>query len=272
MLNFARVPRRLSFAAWALLAALLLSGCCCPGKKTPPPRAFSFERDTFSYPNELVWEYLFDDTTGKTTHRRREPPATYSHHCFVVVRAAKQFFLHARFDPALAAAEEAEYRKLVRRVVHRSPRCPSPPEKRIVIPGHADLRSFSAAHDALLKAECGGAWESYFQRGHWRMIFPFRRAHQEKMAARLAEALRERQAPVVHVVRFPSLAINHALLLCDVRETESGLEFAAYDPNKPERPAPLTYDRATRTFSLPRNDYWPGGPLDVYEVYEGWNY
>jgi hypothetical protein len=34
----------------------------------------------------------------------------------------------------------------------------------------------------------------------------------------------------------------------------------------------LTFDRATRTFSFPFNDYWPGGRLDVYEIYRSWKY
>ena len=62
-------------------------------------RNFQFKADTFSYPNELVWEYRIDPQSGKTTVFRNNPPPTYAHHCFVVVRAAKQFFFHVRFDP-----------------------------------------------------------------------------------------------------------------------------------------------------------------------------
>ena len=44
------------------------------------------------------------------------------------------------------------------------------------------------------------------------------------------------------------------------------------DACPPEAPATLTYDRTTRRFSFPSNDYWRGGKLNVYEVYRAWNY
>ena len=62
-------------------------------------RRFEFERDTFAFPNELVWEYHFDAATGTTAARRRVPPPEYALRCFVLVRAARQFLYHARFDP-----------------------------------------------------------------------------------------------------------------------------------------------------------------------------
>src|SRR5271166_2470377 len=63
-------------------------------------RRFEFERDTFAYPNELVWEYRCD-ANGKWTTRRRATKPSYSQHCFVVSRCACQFFENAVFDPAL---------------------------------------------------------------------------------------------------------------------------------------------------------------------------
>lgn len=61
-------------------------------------RRFQFERDTFAFHNELVWEYRFDPATCRPTTCRNEPPPTYAHRCFVMVRSARQFFYHARFD------------------------------------------------------------------------------------------------------------------------------------------------------------------------------
>jgi hypothetical protein len=34
----------------------------------------------------------------------------------------------------------------------------------------------------------------------------------------------------------------------------------------------LDYDRATKTFNFAGNDYWPGGRVDIYEVYRSWDY
>ncbi|HET7624362.1 MAG TPA: hypothetical protein VFM25_03780 [Verrucomicrobiae bacterium] len=251
------------------MAALLFSGCV--SRPFIGSRPFDFQKDTFAFANELVWEYHFDEN-GKWVHQRREPEPDYTHHCFVVARSARQFFQNAKFDPSLPMADDATYRKLIRKVVSVDPARALPDEKKIIIPGYADLREFSEARENDLKAECGGAWESYFQRGHWRMIFPFSRAHQAATAKRLVADLEQNRPPVVHVVRFPQLTINHAILLFDAEETPTNIVFSVYDPNKPDSPKSLVFDRASRTFTFAGNDYWPGGRLDVYEVYRSWDY
>jgi hypothetical protein len=172
----------------------------------------------------------------------------------------------------LPRLDDEAYRSLIRRVVAVDPARTLEDADRIVIPGYANLREFSAAQEKLLKAECGGAWRSYFQRGHWRMVFPLSRRHQDRAAESFLDALRHNRPPVVHIVRFPRLTINHAVLLFDARQTEREIVFAAYDPNDASEPKELTFDRATRTFSFPANDYFPGGPVDAYEIYRSWNY
>jgi hypothetical protein len=235
-------------------------------------RPFQFERDTFAFPNELLWQYHFDAATGAMTTFRTQPPPTYAHRCFVMVRTARQFLYHARFQPGRPAADGETCRCLVREVVSRSPRKASPEADRVIIPGCDNLRSFSQAQEALLKAECGGAWQSYALRSHWRMVFPIWRRHQERVAGQLVRAFRENPAPIVHLFRFPQLTINHGLLLFGFDETDSGVQFHAYDPNIPAHPVELLYQRADRTFYFPRTHYWPGGRLSVVEVYRGWIY
>jgi hypothetical protein len=256
----------------ALLAAAWLVGCATSKRgEAMWPRPFVFGADTFSYPNELVWEYHIDDATGRTTHHRREPPATYAHRCFVVAKAARQFFQFAEFDPTLPRSDAASYRRQVRQVISKNPRAPRL-DWAILFPGYTNLFQFSQDYQTLLKDECGSAWKSYFQAGHWRMILPFSSGHQETTAHALAASVRRNRPPVVHVLRFPSLAINHALLLHGVKETEHAIAFDAYDPNTPGRPTTLTFDRKTRRFTLPRNLYFAGGLVKVYEVYHELGY
>jgi hypothetical protein len=263
-----RLRRNRHFLA-LLCLVMVLAGCATsPSSLARNERPFNFQKDTFAYANELVWEYHFDEQ-GRWTSRPRRPKPDYTHHCFVVARSSRQFFDHARFDPAQPVADAATYRRLVRQVISTSPRRVLPDSQRVVIPGYANLHAFSQSWERLLKAECGGAWQSYFQRGHWRMIMPLSRHHQEKMARQLADDLKADRPPVVHLVRFPQLTINHAVVLFDANEDEKEIRFAVYDPNKPEKPAVLTYDRARRTFNFPANDYFPGGRVDVYEIYRG---
>jgi len=99
---------------------------------------------------------------------------------------------------------------------------------------------------------------------------PFSRGGQEKEARALVKEIHNNRPPVVHLIKFPQLTINHAVLLFDVRETERTIEFTAYDPYEAEHPVPLLFDRATRRFSFGRNPYFIGGPVNVYEIYRAW--
>jgi len=246
----------------------MLSAKINPGKAVG--RRFEFARDTFAFANELVWEYKMDTATGKRTFDRRNPQPNYAHRCFALVRVARQFFYHARFAVDQPMATDEIYRQLVRAVVARHPRTPSKSVDQIVIPGFAGLRELSRAHEKLLKTECGGAWRSYFLRSHWRMVFPFTRAHQTRTAGSLAKALKQNQLPILHLVKFPALSINHCIVLFGVTETTRSLEYESYDPNNSERPERLTFDRAARTFFLPANSCWAGGGLNVSHIYRSW--
>src|ERR1700744_3526785 len=78
---------------------LILSGCACR-QPFVGSRPFDFHTDSFAYANQLVWEYHYDEN-GKWVHNRREPPADYTRHCFVVARSARPFFQNARFEASL---------------------------------------------------------------------------------------------------------------------------------------------------------------------------
>ena len=251
------------------LALLLVTSCATPQASS---RSFKFETDTFSYRNELVWVYHYDENSVKTSVSRREPRPDYTQRCFVVSRAARQFFDHAVFDPSQPAVDAKAYRKLVQQVMGRSARKPSSESQRIVIPAYAGLRSFSVDWEQLLKDECGGPWRSYLQCGNWRMIIPFTRGQQERTAAKLAQQLESGRPQVAHVVRFPQLTINHAMLVYDSVESDKGRTYLVYDPNDNEHPVELVFDAAKREFFLRPNEYFAGGMVNVYPAYQGWCY
>jgi len=233
-------------------------------------RRFDFASDTFAFANELLWEYKSDGTGGKTNFRKREPKPNYALRCFVLVRTARQFLYHARFEPGRETTGDETYRRLIRRIVSRNPRKPCAPADQVVIPGFAGLREFSIAREDLLKAHCGGAWQSYVLRSHWRMVLPISREHQSLTAERLAAALGQNLSPIIHLVKFPSLTINHGMILFAVTATANTFEFSAYDPNQPAAPARLTFDRQAQTFFLPANSYWAGGELNIIQIFQSW--
>lgn len=258
--------RAASAATLLWLVGLLFAGCA----SAPPARGlrpFEFARDTLAFTNETVWEYSVDPATGRQVHTKRPDAPTFSLRCFPMARVARQFHLHARFEPDRPRPDPAETSMRVGAVLARSPRTGSTPRDRIVLTGYTGLRDLSADRIGAMQEQVGGAWQSYMQRGHWRMVFPFSTAHQAGQAERFRCKIEAGEVPVAHVVTFPSLTINHAVLLHAVRTTGDGLEFDAYDPNSPGSPITLTFDRSTRRFLMPATRSFIGGPVDVYEVY-----
>ncbi|MED5261139.1 MAG: hypothetical protein VX574_01890, partial [Myxococcota bacterium] len=112
-------------------------------------------------------------------------PAEYGRNCVAMIRAARLFHSHARFDASLSPASEAIYRERIEAVLASNPRQKRPGGNFIVIPGYENLHSFSQGKKALLQELIDDRWGAYFQRGNWRMILPFSRAQQ----ARSAESL-----------------------------------------------------------------------------------
>lgn len=266
------IARTCAFRA-AFLLCLLALLCVCAGCATsphdppPPSHPFRFNEDTFAFANELKWDYFYD-SDGKWKSQRREPPPTYWLHCFVLARSTRQFFEEVRFDPNLPVADDKTYRKLIDEVVSRNRTHHADKPADIIIPGYKNLREFSAAHENLLKQECGSARQSYLQHGHWRMILPFSRNHQQRTAEQLATEVERHGLPVVHILRFPHITINHAVVLFGAKETPSEITFDVYDPNYPRKPATLVFHRASKQFEFPPNSYFAGGKVNVYEVYK----
>jgi hypothetical protein len=231
----------------------------------PALRQFDFARDTFAFRNELNWQYIIDEKTGRVTTRKNDPPPTYALRCFVVVRRARQFFFHAQFDPDHAPLTAPAYRERIREVIRRNCTMRSADAERVQFPGYSCLREFSAVHEQLLKEECGGAWRSYVNSRHWRMLVPFTRAFRHHEANRIASVIEN--LPILHVVRFPQLTINHAVLAFGAERTARGIDFEVYDPNLPEAPSTISFSERDGQFTMERNIYWAGGMVNVYETY-----
>ncbi|MGV3772900.1 MAG: hypothetical protein ACO1QB_08365 [Verrucomicrobiales bacterium] len=264
--------RKATQAPWGaslFLLALLLLGQGCASRETQairvPGRPFQFHADKLAFTNETVWKYQFQPD-GSRKVVRRNPGPEYSLHCFVMSITTRSFFYHAAFDPTEPRETPERYQQLVDEILDRNPREVS--RDPVIIPGYANLYEFSKDYEKLIKDEAGGAWQSYFQRGNWRMIFPFSRKHQEETVAELSRKLSQNFLPVAHLARFPSLAINHAVLLYEAEELPETIVFRFFEPNDPLTPGVLVYHRAKREFSMDRNSYFAGGRVDVYEVYK----
>jgi hypothetical protein len=231
-------------ARGAIVVALVIAALhliACASLPAGEQRGFDFERETFAFANDLIWEYEIDGDRGTQTGSAREEKVEFGQRCPLMVRSARQFHYAARFEPGLPRVDGEDYRELVKRVMESDPRREIP----------------SLAH---------------LQRGNWRMIFPFPPRHQKQVSDQLVEAISQGRLPIVRLVQFPKITINHSLMIFDAEESPREIRFATYDPNNVEYPLPLVFDRSERRFRLPRTDYFAGGPVNVYEIYNSFLY
>jgi hypothetical protein len=255
--------------ALAAVGLSLVLGCSSVRPPTAGPvRAFDFRRDTFSFVNELYWVYDVDPDSGETTHRPREGVEN-GQRCVTMARGVRQFFYGAVFDPQQPHVSDEAYRSLIEQVLDTDPRQTHPSPNPVTIPGYSDLRAFSRDHAAALQEGLGGRWRGYAQRGNWRMIYPFAPRQHRATAAELASDLAMGHPPIVHIVNFPRITINHTVVLFDVESGPTEIRFHAYDPNDSEQPGLLVFDRATATFRFSSTDYFSGGTVKAYEIYDG---
>jgi hypothetical protein len=238
---------------------LLVAACASVPPADPSsagPRRFEIERDAFAFPN-LV---------------RAQRPGwndEFANYCLVMARGAGQFYRVARFAPDRPAVSPAEYDRLVRVVLAWPPWAPPASEaERVVIPGFADLRGFSAAHEGILKAAFGSNVLSMVHWRTWRVGVDFPPEHQERLAGELVgEVDAGRPAPLM-ITNFPHEDIlNHSVLVYGRRPTRQGIEFLAYDPNDPGSPFALYWDGASRGFWVGPLTYSPAGRVRAFRLY-----
>ena len=236
---------------------------------------FRFDRDTFAFANETVFEYQdgHPHLRGATADRTRSQ--RYASRCFVMTRAALQFYKFARFDPRAAPLDDRALAERIRAVT-RQPAWQEqlPANRRIVFPGYANLRAMSAKRGRVVQENIGLGWPTYFRVGNFRMVHEHSRAYQEQTHANLNATLARGELFVVYLSTFPSLTINHAVLVYARRPGAARdarakrLErYAVYDPNHAKRPRELSWSPGQRAFEYQKDWDFVGGFVQVYQIY-----
>ena len=227
----------------ALCLVLVCAGCASvPPIERSAPRPASgatlrFGVDTFAFRNDIRWK-----NPGKTD--------LYANYCFVMARGVTQFHRFARFAPELPRAELDVDTALVRQVIARAPwENPLPPEERVVIPGYASLYEFSAAQEPAVKAGLGGFVWTFIHWTNWRVVFPVTGGQQERVARETLAELDAGRTVQLLVTNLPKVELNHTVIAYDYRIYKGRfLEFIVYDPNEPEEPGRVAFDRTDRRF------------------------
>lgn len=249
-------------SARLFLLAVALSGCASVApvdvavRRPPPPEALRFGVDTFAFPNE-------------SRSKNPDKPDLYANYCFVMARAIAQFQRFARFDPDAPPIASEEYTARVKAVVAHSPwEAPLPPAERIVIPGYASLRELSRAQEAAVKAGLVGRFWTLVHWTNWRVVLPFPRWQQERVAREALAELAEGRAVQLLITNFPTWELNHTVVAYGYSLDGAGnIVFTVYDPNDPETPGRVTFDRAERRFEASRLFDTETGPIRAFRMY-----
>jgi hypothetical protein len=248
---------------FVLLSGLLLLATACAtttpvvvARASAGPPSFSFGPDTFAFRNEI---------------RARRPDAgdeLYAHHCFVLARGLRQFFQSARFDPEAPRVSQAEYVARVRAIASRAPWLPALPEaERIVIPGYAHLRAFSVGEEAAVKEGLGGPVGTWLHWTNWRVTLPVSKGHQAGVADEVARELEAGRLVQLLVTNWPIPELNHTVVVYRVDDRAERLDFTIWDPNEPETPGTLTFDRIAQGFWATEMYATRPGPIRVFRMY-----
>jgi hypothetical protein len=234
----------------------------------PAPHPFRYDTDTFAFANETVWNYVNGSVQSESTQQAQK--RDYTRRCFAVTRAAVQFWTFARFDPMAPALSRDELAARIRSVTERSAWLPAlPHEQRIVFPGYANLRQISAADPSIFQANIGLGWPVYFRAGNMPIIVPLTRETEARLNNEIFHDLQMNYPTVVWLYNFPSLNIDHVVVIIAGKVHDGDYEYKVYDPNYTTGPKNLEYNVATRTFSYQPTFYFKGGTVDARAIYRG---
>src|SRR3989454_7930523 len=249
----------------AVVALVLVTAACAHAPVRPAARpaaasvpAFSFADDTFAFANDI---------------RARHPDGhdLYANYCFVLARAVRQFHRFARFDPAAPRVDAEEYARRVRAVSSHAPWEPSlPPAERVVIPGFASLRAFSAAEEAAVKTGLGSRFWTLVHWTNWRTTLPVPDGHQAAVLDEVLAELAAGRLVQLLVTNWPKPELNHTVVAYGYRDTPAGTEFIVWDPNDVDAVGVILFDRQARRFHATHMYDVAPGTIRVFRMYYSW--
>lgn len=227
-----------------------------PAAATVP--AFSFADDTFAFANAI---------------RARHPDADdlYANYCFVLARSLRQFHQFARFDSAAPRVDAREYARRVRAVVSHAPwQASLPAAERVVIPGFASLRAFSAAEEAAVKTGVGPRFWTFVHWTNWRVTLPLPDGHQAAVLDEVLDELAAGRLVQLLVTNWPKPELNHTVVAYGYRGVSDGVELTVWDPNDPAGPGAVLFDARRERFVAGRVYATRVGPIRVFRMYYSW--
>jgi len=235
----------------------------------PVDHPFCRETDRFAFANETLWNFVREKAIpsgqSESTERRR-----YTRYCFVMVRAVLQFWKFARFDPNGSPLAETELARNIRRVCRRPVWMPSlPREQRIVFPGYPNLYEISYAAPGVFQRHIGNWWTIYFRPGNFPVCLPVSNQAKARLNDQMLRDLKAGYPTLLWLYNFPSLSINHAVLVYEAKHEPDRIRYKLYDPNYAELARELQYEPTTQTYIFGPTFYFKGGTVTPRAIYRG---
>jgi hypothetical protein len=265
------MPSRIKIVLGLLISLLALPALrAYEPSTTEESRPFRFETNTFAFANETVWNYANGSVQTESSQTPEQKKRDYTRRCFVVSRAAVQFWKFARFEPKAAPLPADQLATRIREVTERSVWLPALSDsERVVFPGYRNLREMSAASPGIFQANIGLGWPIYFRAGMMPIIAPVFREIEAQLNREIFHDLQNNDPTVVWLYNFPSLNMNHAVVVFAGQREHDRFVYRVYDPNYAKEPKKLEYDITTRTFSYEPTFYFKGGSVEARAVYRG---
>ena len=251
----------------AVVALALVTAACvhAPAQLAARPvatsvPAFSFTDDTFAFANAI-----------REHTPRPHPPDLYANYCFVLARGLRQFHKFARFDPTAARVDAQEYTRLVRAVTSREPWDPSlPAAERVVIPGFANLRAFSAAEEGAVKAGLNARFWTLVHWTNWRVTMPLPDGHQAAVLDEVLDRIAAGGLVQLLITNWPKHELNHTVIAYAYRDVADGVELIVWDPNDPNEPGIISFDARQQRFVSSHVYDTSVGPIRLFRMYYSW--
>jgi len=188
----------------------------------------------------------------------------------VLSRSIVQFWKCARFEPDAPPLSAAELAGRIREISERSVWLPPlAPRDRIVIPGYHNLHEASDKMRYVFQANIGRGWPIYFRPGNMPIAFWVTRALEDRLNNEIFHDLQMNTPTILWVYRFPSLKMNHVVVVYSGTHDSSGYHYHVYDPNYRDSFSHLDYDPKIRTFRFQKVYFFKGGPVTVRSIYRG---
>jgi hypothetical protein len=255
----------IAFVLTLLLPAL---ACAYVPPSAPAPHPLRYPQDTYAFKNETVWNYNNGTVQAgaDTTKNQRQ----YTRRCFVLSRSLVQFWKFAKFDPDGKRLDDQQLAARIRQVTERSVWLPILSDKdRVVFPGYHNLREASGDRPDVFRENLGLGWAIYFRPGNFPITLPVDRSTEARVNREIYHDLQENYPTIIWAYRFPSLKLNHVLVIFQGTRDAAGYHYLVYDPNYDDRPMHLDYDNNTRSFRYEASYYFKGGYVNVRAIYRG---